>query len=102
MACSPSVAERTWYPARCFIYGEELMRFRVALLIICQAMLLTVSAAVADDLPAGYSVITTTDFGKALFAEKPDATSVTAALESTLPDLAKYFDARPTIKGAYE
>jgi hypothetical protein len=78
------------------------MRFRVALLIICQATLLTVSAAVVGDLPAGYSAITSTDFGKALFAEKPDATSVTAALESTLPDLGKYFDARPTIKGAYE
>ena len=39
---------------------------------------------------------------KRLFAEKPDATSVTGALESTLPDLAKYFDGRPTIKGAYE
>jgi len=54
-----------------------------------------------DSLP-GYSAVMTTDFGKALFAQKPGATSVTAALESTLPDLAHYFDARPTIKGAYE
>ncbi len=76
------------------------MRYRVALLIICQAIL--VSIAAANDLPSGYSVITTTDFGKALFAQKPETTSVTTALESTLPDLAKYFDARPTIKGAYE
>jgi hypothetical protein len=76
------------------------MRFRIAPLIICQAML--ISAAIANDLPPSYSVITTTDFGKALFTQKPDATSVTTALESTLPDLAQYFDTRPTIKGAYE
>ena len=78
------------------------MRFPGVLLIVCLAMFFSVSAASANDLPAGYSVVTSTDFGKALFAQKSDATSVTTALQSTLPDLAEYFDNRLTIKGAYE
>ena len=50
-------------------------------------MLIAASAANAD-APAGYAVVTTTDYGQALFAQKPD--------------LAGYFDARPVVKGAYE
>jgi hypothetical protein len=56
----------------------------------------------AGDPLAGYRVIATTDTGKALSSQKPQATSVQSALESTFPDLARYFDGRPAISGAFE
>jgi hypothetical protein len=59
-------------------------------------------ATSAGQLMPGYSVVTSTDFGKALFTQKPDARSVTAALGAAISDMAHYFDARPDIKGAYE
>jgi hypothetical protein len=51
---------------------------------------------------ANYSVVTTTDTGKALATEKAGASTVQAALEATLPDLASYFGAKPTIGSAYQ
>jgi hypothetical protein len=57
--------------------------------------------AAADPL-AGYAVTSSTDTGKALLGQKPDATSVKAAFEQTFPDLARYFGARPQIGSACE
>jgi hypothetical protein len=51
---------------------------------------------------AGYSVVTSTDFGKAMYTKKTGVPSVTAALMAAIPDLSHYFDGRPDIKGAYE
>ncbi len=51
---------------------------------------------------AEYLVVASTDSGKALSVQKAKATSVQAALEATFPDLAKYFDGRPTITNAFE
>jgi hypothetical protein len=59
-------------------------------------------AVAAADAPAGYTVVTTTDSGKALTASKPDAANVLAAMKSVFPDLEKFFGARPEILGAYE
>lgn len=54
------------------------------------------------DAPVGYSVVTTTDSGKAITAQKPDATTVLAAMKATFPDLERFFGSRPTVLGAYE
>lgn len=54
------------------------------------------------DAPAGYTVEVATDYGKSLVTQKPNATTVKAALESTFPDLAAYFGTRPTIGSAYQ
>jgi hypothetical protein len=51
---------------------------------------------------AGYSVVTSTDYGKAMYTKKARVQSVTAALTAAIPDLSHYFDGRPDIKGAYE
>jgi hypothetical protein len=59
-------------------------------------------AAGAADAPAGYTVVNTTANGKSLTAQKPDATTVMAAMKSTFPDLERYFGSRPSILGAYE
>jgi hypothetical protein len=56
----------------------------------------------AGGAPAGYSVVTSTDYGKAFTTRKEQATSVQSALESTFPDLARYFGARPAVVGAFE
>jgi hypothetical protein len=80
------------------------MRFLAALLLCCLAISLVCRAADAptpEPIP-GYSVITSTDFGKSLYCQKPAAASVTAALQSALPDLGHYFDGKPALKGAYE
>jgi hypothetical protein len=51
---------------------------------------------------AGYSVVNSTDFGKAMFTHIADAPTVTAALSASINDLSHYFDSRPDIKGGYE
>jgi hypothetical protein len=56
----------------------------------------------AGTLPAGYSVVQTTDAGRAMAAHKGDATAVMMALQETMVDLVHYFDGRPTIVKAYE
>jgi hypothetical protein len=56
----------------------------------------------AGTVPAGYSVVLTTNAGRSLSTHKGDATTVMMALQQTLPDLVHYFDARPTIVKAYE
>lgn len=59
-------------------------------------------AAPAPDAPAGYTVVTSTDFGKALTIQKDGAATVQAALEATLPDLARYFGAKPSVGSAFQ
>lgn len=56
----------------------------------------------AGTIPPGYSMVLTTDAGRSMATHKPDATTVTMALQQTLPDLMHYFDAKPTIVKAYE
>jgi hypothetical protein len=40
--------------------------------------------------------------GKSMVVQKPNVTSIQAALEATFPDLATFFGARPTIGSSYE
>ncbi|HET6250811.1 MAG TPA: hypothetical protein VFE47_24185 [Tepidisphaeraceae bacterium] len=49
-----------------------------------------------------YTAVNSSEFGKAFTVEKPGAASLTAAFQATFPDLAKYFDEKPVIGGAYE
>ena len=63
---------------------------------------LTQQPASGGDAPPGYTVVTATDSGEALSIQKTDTQSVQAAFESTFPELAKYFDGKPTISGAFE
>ena len=55
----------------------------------------------ADGVPAGYTVLSSADGGKAIFAQKPDAGSADAALRATFADMDHLFDARPAISGAF-
>jgi hypothetical protein len=59
-------------------------------------------APAGGDALAGYTVEVSTDYGKSLVTQKPNTASVRAALESTFPDLARYFGARPAIGSAYQ
>jgi hypothetical protein len=59
-------------------------------------------APAGGDALAGYTVEVSTDYGKSLVTQKPNAASVRAALESTFPDLARYFGAKPAIGSAYQ
>lgn len=52
-------------------------------------------------LPAGYTALASTATGRALFAQKTDATTVQAALRGTLADLATVFDGKPKVAGAF-
>jgi hypothetical protein len=56
----------------------------------------------AGDALAAYTTVNATDAGKALSINRTDMNSVEAALTATYKDLAKYFDAAPTMRGAYE
>lgn len=62
--------------------------------------------AATNPAPAGaladYSVANQTPFGKAVTRLFPGVTTTRASLQTVFPDLAKYFDARPEIRGAYE
>jgi hypothetical protein len=58
--------------------------------------------ATGGSVLAGYTTEASTDSGKSLVTQKPNAASVQAALEATFPDLAKYFGNRPEIGRAYE
>ncbi len=60
------------------------------------------AASPAADAPIGYTVAVSTDSGKSLITQKSNVTTVQAALLDTLPDLAAYFDAKPTIGSAYQ
>jgi hypothetical protein len=55
----------------------------------------------ATDAPAGYQVVASTQSGQSLVTQKNKVDSVQAALESTFPDLARYFGERPVPKKAY-
>lgn len=58
-------------------------------------------AVAAADIPVGYVLLNATDAGKSICTTKPNATSVQNAMEATLPDLAKVFDGRPVVTGAF-
>lgn len=60
------------------------------------------AASSAADAPIGYTVAASTDSGKSLVTQKSNVLTVQAALLATLPDLAAYFDTRPTIGSAYQ
>jgi hypothetical protein len=60
------------------------------------------AAAASADAPAGYTVMVSTDSGKSLVTQKPNVTTVIAALLATFPDLTTYFGNRPTIGSAYQ
>jgi hypothetical protein len=60
------------------------------------------AASPAADAPIGYTVAASTDSGKSLITQKSNVSTVQAALLATLPDLAAYFDAKPTIGSAYQ
>jgi len=62
----------------------------------------TSAAPAATDAPAGYVVEVSTDSGKSMVTSKSKVSTVDAALLATLPDLAAYFDAKPTIGSAYQ
>jgi hypothetical protein len=60
------------------------------------------AAAPAGDAPPGYTIVTKTDAGQAMSAQKADANSVQAALEATFADLAQYFGSRLSISNGFE
>jgi hypothetical protein len=59
------------------------------------------TAAPTADAPPGYKLVNATDAGKAMSAQKPDAASVQAALESTFADMATYFGNKLSIKNGF-
>ena len=60
------------------------------------------AAAALTTAPTGYRIVNATEFGKALSSQKPNASSVRAALTETLRDLARSFGTLPTVRTAYE
>jgi hypothetical protein len=77
----------------------------VRLVVIFSSLIALFAAgarAGAADIPAGYAVITSTDFGKSLSTQKDGVTTVQAALEAVLPDLDHYFGVKSTIGSAYQ
>jgi hypothetical protein len=58
-------------------------------------------AANTGDAPSGYLVIASKDAGRTLFIQKPNCQNVQTALQSTIGDLTKYFDAKPLVTGAF-
>ncbi|MGD0390416.1 MAG: hypothetical protein ABSC42_15840 [Tepidisphaeraceae bacterium] len=60
------------------------------------------STPASSNAPAGYGLAAATDAGKAWVTKKPGITTVTAALEATLPDLATFFGSKLAIQGAFE
>ncbi len=60
------------------------------------------AAKATGDALAGYAVVNTTSYGKALTAERPGTASVRDGLSAALRDLTRYFANRPTLRGAYE
>ncbi len=52
--------------------------------------------------PPGYDVVSASDAGQALTVQKPNATSVQSALESTLSDLTRSLGDRPKVTSAFE
>jgi hypothetical protein len=61
-----------------------------------------VPAAPLEDPLAKYAVLNSTDSGRSLLRELPDAKSTTGVLRVVFPDLARSFGVRPTISGSYE
>ncbi|MGA2441774.1 MAG: hypothetical protein ABSH08_12515 [Tepidisphaeraceae bacterium] len=60
------------------------------------------NAPASSGAPAGYGIAASTDAGKAWVTKKPGITTVTAALEATLPDLSAFFGGKLVIQGAFE
>src|ERR1700722_7250394 len=83
------------------------MRFIFAQLGLLSAFLMAIPtlAANAPDSTnplSAYTVEVSTNCGQSLIAHKPDATTVDAALQSTVHDLAAYFGANPAIGSAFQ
>ncbi|MGD0768267.1 MAG: hypothetical protein ABSB42_08740 [Tepidisphaeraceae bacterium] len=60
------------------------------------------SPPASSGAPAGYGIAAATDSGKAWVTKKPGLTTVTAALEATLPDLRAFFGGNLVVQGAFE
>jgi hypothetical protein len=69
---------------------------------LCALVLAIPCMAAGPDAPAGYTVEASTDFGKSLVTQKPNVTTVEAALLVVFPDLETYFGNRPMIGSAYQ
>ncbi len=54
-----------------------------------------------DPAAAGYTVLASSDTGSAIFAQKPDAGTVQAAILATLRDMTHVLDDKPTVHGAF-
>ena len=54
-----------------------------------------------DPAAAGYTVLASADSGSTIFAQKPDATTVQAAIIAALHDLTHILDSKPTVQGAF-
>ena len=66
--------------------------------------LLTLSATAlgaGNETPPGYSLVVATMAGKRFVAHKASAKSLSAALDSSLQELSRWFDAKPVAKGAF-
>jgi hypothetical protein len=63
---------------------------------------LAATTAPTSDAPAGYAIVSSSEFGTAISVQKAGAASVQSALQATLPDLAAYFGSKPTIGSAYQ
>ena len=50
---------------------------------------------------AQYRTVNSTEFGRAVVAQRADARSVKAALQLTLRDLGQYFGVAPKLRSAY-
>jgi hypothetical protein len=55
----------------------------------------------ADPSSVGYSVLASAGAGRAIFAQKPGATTVPAAIIAALRDLTRILDGKPTVQGAF-
>jgi hypothetical protein len=60
------------------------------------------AAAAPGDVPAGYRIISVTDFGKAIATRKPGGQSVQKTVQATVRDLTKAFGAPPVVSNPYE
>jgi hypothetical protein len=60
------------------------------------------STPATSNAPAGYGTAAATDAGRAWVTKKPGITTVTAALEATVSDLATFFGGKLAIRGAFE
>jgi len=58
-------------------------------------------ASDVDPATSGYTILASADSGCTIFAQKPDATTVQAAIVAALHDLTRILDSKPTVQGAF-